>query len=420
MQNIVKLLILIAPVIAFLFYFSKTKKSSLLSVLASIYLILIISITLFSIGKDVYSNYHQPPKWDFLSFWINGKIGLTGNNFYDVKNYQRMSLPYDPGDDFRKEIIDVGFWYPPFSVFLFLPLGLFEISHAYLLWQISNLLLCMACIYGIWRYFLKDYGVLSLFLIATLMLRLEPTRSTFSFAQTNFLALLFFLLFWRNRSKKRGGIWLACCVVVKPYMALFYIYPLLTRKWKVLTVAILTLLALILLSVAAFGADNLVSYFTENPTSKMPACVYSERVNQSLLATILRLTPNLVIKGSPLLNPLYVGISLILIFTTVLVIIKNRSNDDDWVFLSILFLALIVYPATLAHYGVFLIIPVALLLQRSSQSVKKRIIILLALFITYLFSGSFVFLANIFMWLVCIVLGTKIKIGKSEIAVIDA
>jgi hypothetical protein len=416
MQFEFRLVILMVLIAVFLFYFSQTKRPSVF-IFAGTFsvLILIVSSILFNIGKEVYANYHQPPKWDFLCFWLYGKVALTGGNFYDVKNYQEMSLPYDPGDDFRKGEIDVGFKYPPFTMFLFLPLGLFSISRAYLLWQISNLLLCVACIYELWKIFLKDHGALGLLLVATLMLMLVPTRSTFYYAQTNFFVLLLFLMFWQNRSIEWGGIWLALCVVIKPYMALLYIYPLFTRKWKVLAIAISALLILTFLSIFAFGSNVFASFFN-NPTSKVPILNYTEMVNQSLLATILRLSQYQIIKESPLLNPLYLGFSLLLTFITVWVTII-RKNSDDWVALSILFLALIVYPASLVHYGVFLIIPVVSLLQQSSKSTKKKIAVSFIILITYFLSGynsgSYMFYANLFMWIVCIVLSVRSSVNNS-------
>jgi hypothetical protein len=343
-------------IILLLFYGSRTKKtfSSFLFLPVSV---LIIVAFLFGMGNYIRINYHQPPEWDFLVFWLDGKVAINSGNFYIAENYQEISLPYIPSDEFRSEIIDVGFKYPPFTMFLLLPLGMFDISTAYLLWQLLFSLFCVASIYGLWRLFSQDNKISGLLLAAALLFLLRPSSSSFFYAQTNFLVLFLFLLFWHSRSKAWCGVWLALCVVVKPYMALLYLYPLFTGKWKVLAIAVLTLLTLTFLSVLAFGSDVFVSFFN-NPTSKVPSYLYTEGVNQSLLATILRLTSNQVIKESPLLNPLYLGISLILAFTTVLITIKNRSNNDGWTVLSILFFALLVYPATLEHYSVFLIIPV--------------------------------------------------------------
>jgi hypothetical protein len=189
----------------------------------------------------------------------------------------------------------------------------------------------------------------------------------------------------------------------------------------VLAIAVLSLLALTFLSVLVFGSDVFVS-FLNRPIPETPNWIYTEVSNQSLLATILRLTGYQITKESPLLNPLYLGISFIFTLTTVLITIKNRNNNDDWVVLSILFLALIVYPANQFFYSTFLIIPVVLLLQHSNRREKERIAIFFILFTTYLLSGytSYVFFANVFMWLVCIVLGAKLKLNNSMHSIVNS
>jgi hypothetical protein len=239
-------------------------------------------------------------------------------------------------------------------------------------------------------------------------------HTTFHGSQTNFIVLLFFLIFWRTRSKDWSGVWLAFSVVVKPYMALLYIYPLFARRWKMLTIAVLTLLVVAYLSILVFGLDVFVSFFVENPTSKIPSLAYFEGINQSLLSTILRFNPGQIITGSPLLIPLYLGISLLLTFITIWVIAMEKNNED-WAVLSILFLALIVYPASLEHYSVFLIVPVVLLLQDSSRTMKERVAIFFIILAIYFLSGygNYVFYANLFMWGVCIVLGARLNLFNS-------
>ena len=191
MREALKLFILFIPLIAFIFYSSRLKKSYF-SILVSLYLISLIAISFFDVAKNISDNYSHPPEGDFLAFWMNGRAALSGENFYNAKTFQEIELPYNPSDGFREEIIDVGFWYPPFAMFLFLPLGLANFSNAFLIWQIVNVVFCFVCIYEIWKLSLREYGILSLFLIAALFLMLTPTRNTFHFAQTNFIALLFF------------------------------------------------------------------------------------------------------------------------------------------------------------------------------------------------------------------------------------
>ncbi|CAG1017055.1 hypothetical protein ANAEL_05985 [Anaerolineales bacterium] len=383
---ILKLAIVVVPVAAFLFFTSRIKKSSLLKILVSLYLVSVAGGILISFGKDIYESYRRPRQWDFLSFWMNGKVAVSGANFYIPENYHKVPLPYAPSDEFQKEIIDVGFWYPPFSMFLFLPLALFNVSGAYLFWQILNLLLCLACINGVWHLFLKDHGLLSLLLVAVLMLGLGPTRSTFSYAQTNFWTLL------------------------------------LAGKWKALTAGILTLMILAALSVLAFGPDVFVSYLN-NPAPDVPSWNYTETTNQSLLSTILRLSHQQAGGAeSVLLNPWYIGISLLLTVVTVFVVFGNGSDNDDWRILSVLFLALIVYPGNQYFYSVFLIVPVALFVQQLDWNAKGRMVAFLMVFFAYFLSelkgGACMFYANLFVWLVCVALAARIG-PLSKLGLVD-
>jgi hypothetical protein len=410
MQFAFKLLVLIIiPITGFIFYFSQKKNSPLL-VLAKIYLLVLFVLTILSIGNYVYLNYEHPPKWDFFSFWLNGKVGISGKNFYNAENYQAIPLPYEPGEDLRQEIIDTAFWYPPFAMFIFLPLGLFDMGNAYVFWQILTFLVCCGCIYLLWKLFLSKHKLLGLLLVAVLLIRLEPARLTFNYSQTNFLTLLFFLLFWKNKDKATSGIWLALSVMVKPYMAFLYIYPLLIRNWRMLLTAILALMVLTILSILTFGFDVFVSYL-DNPVPHTPVWNYIEITNQSLLATLLRAKDQSTTEHEGLLsNPLYLGISFLMTLTTVWIALKKNKNHD-WVILSILFLALIIYPANQGFYSVFLIVPVALLLQNMNQNIKEQWVIFFIIFITYLLSGydsgHYMFFANLFMWFVCVIMASR-------------
>jgi hypothetical protein len=90
---------------------------------------------------------------------------------------------------------------------------------------------------------------------------------------------------------------------------------------------------------------------------------------------------------SPLSNPLFLSISVLLSSITGWAIVRNQKGRDEWVMLSLLFLALIIYPGSLSHYGVFLIVPVVYLLYQSNLSMKERIAIFCIIFMTYLLSG---------------------------------
>lgn len=400
-----ELIILLIPVAGYIFYFSQEKKPRFLPFF-NLYLLMLVAITVFALGKFVYESRFQPPEWDFLGFWIGGNVAVQGENFYQPENHQSIQLPYEPSEDFRTEIIDVGFWYPPFTIFLFLPLGLFELSNAYLIWQIFLFMAALACIYGIWRLFLKDDGIPGLLLIAVLFLRLLPVRSTIGFAQTNFLTLLFFLVYWRFSKVGWGGVGLALSVVVKPYMALMYGYPFLNKQWKVLGAAIGSLLAISMLSLIVFGPATFFNFFADSNVSRMPAWIYIEPTNQSLLATILRMSDHLP-DGNPIFNLWYLAISAVLTLITLFIVMRKNGGSESWKILALLFLALIIYPANQQFYSVFLIIPVVMLIQTRTQNIKQRIVIFITICVIYLLSGfnesyEYMFYANLFTWGICI------------------
>ena len=405
--NLVWLLFLLSS--TYLFYKS-TRKQVLVIVSILISISFLLTFTNF-----VYKNHLHPPEWDFLVFWLDGNVAVNGDNFYVAENYQKIELPYAPSDEFRGEIIDVGFKYPPFTMLLLWPLGLLKVSSAYLLWQTINLIFCFVCIYMLWTLFLHEYRLPGLFLVSALVLLFRPTFSSFYNAQTNFILVLFFLLLWRYRSTHWSGVWLAMCVLVKPYMAVLYLYPLFTRRWKLLIVAVFSLITLLLLSIAVFGWDVFFS-FISNPVSKVPQYLYTEMVNQSLLATVTRLTFDWDFLGSsPLLNPLYLGSSLVLFLITAWVSIKSMDKDE-WILLSILLLGLLVYPATLEHYGVFLIIPLLLLLRQSEKNKVETIIAFLIMLLVYVLvgfrQGGLTFFAIIFTWVGCILMAVKYDLKK--------
>lgn len=407
-----RFVIVYVPIILLLFYSSRSKRSfsSLLFLIISV---LIIGGFLFDIGKYIYTNSRQPPEWDFLVFWLDGKVATAGDNFYRPENYQKITLPYEPSDEFRGEIIDVGFKYPPFTMLLLFPLGFFDFSTAYVLWQVLSCLIGVACIYGLWKLILPDSGWVGALFVSAFFLLLRPIFSTLFYAQTNFLVLLFFLFFWRWRSDTWGGIWLAFCVVVKPYMLVLYLYPFLARKWKTLAIAILTLLILTLVSVIAFGPDVFMS-FVKDPASKVPAYLYTETVNQSLLATILRQGLFQSAERSPLLNPLYLGVSLLLTSLTAWITLKPKPERDDWKLLAIVFLALMIYPAALQHYGVFLIMPILLLLQRAPEDKIGAAVVFFIILAVYFFSGyqsgGYAFFANALMWFTCLAIAAELDL----------
>jgi len=310
------------------------------------------------------SDVAHPPEWDFPISWFNGYVAAQGLNFYDPENYRRLAsaLPLTPG--LVRFVISVGFHFPPPTIFLFLPLGFLDIRTAFVLWYVVMIGVIALDVVLLARLFLGGTKSGRL-LAAALLLLLRPAMATVWFGQTNFFIVLTLLLFWRDRASVRGGAWIALGLLIKPVVAVLLLYAVIARRWRAIVGTGVTLAATSALTIAVFGWDTFAAYFDHNPVVRMPTEAYTETINQSLLATILRLTDYDFSHSSPLLNPLFIVLAGGLgVATAWLVYHAWTSGDDDLALAITIPFGLLVYPGTLAHYSVDLILPFLLLWSR--------------------------------------------------------
>ena len=111
-----------------------------------------------------------------------------------------------------------------------------------------------------------------------------------------------------------------------------------------------------LLTIAVFGWTLFTRYFTANPVVKhMPASLYTEDINQSLLAAVLRVTSADLSRTSPFGHPLFLGIASLLALASAFLIFRRRTQEDDVSLALISVLGLLLFPKTLAHYAVLML-----------------------------------------------------------------
>ncbi len=351
--------VILVPIILGLFNYSRN-----ISVqwkrLYTIFLAIVVGVFSGYALNTVRMNVQNPPEWDYTSFWLNGRMAVQGENFYDAENYHHEIevKNLSTSDEFHTEIIDVAFWYPPQSILLFLPLGWFSLQSGLIFWYVLQITVLVGVIFLLWRSFLYDDRKLGLLVTTALTLMLYGTFQTIQFAQTGLLLLLLLLLYWHHSNSYKGGIFLALAILVKPLAVVFLLYPLLKRQGRLIVSAIATLAILSIIVIVLFGLNTFTSY---NPLARMPALVYTELVNQSLLSTILRLTHYDFSSRSPMMQPIFLIAALILVVVTTGSIYGLPSHARSWAIGLLIPLALLVYPATLTHYSVMLL-PVFLLL----------------------------------------------------------
>ena len=304
------------------------------------------------------SNLRHTREFDFMAFWVWGRVAAQGRDIYDLANYPEFMRQLPLTEAFRQEAIATGFLYPPQTMLLFAPLGLFGVPTAVTLWYTLHVAALVANVFLLRNVFLAGPKPDGLLLAASLMHLLPASTSTFRFAQTNQLCLLFLLLLWRDLERPRGGIWLALAPIIKPYLALLWVFPVLTRRWRMFATFLAATVVPALLAMACFGADVFVRYRAARPESLYQGLVYTQNMNQSLLATILRWRH---LGGPPpmLAEPTYVAIASLLMLTTLWLVFRSGRARAPWAITMLVAAALIVAPATLQHYSLVLLAPMA-------------------------------------------------------------
>ena len=364
------------------------------------------------------SNIAHPPKWDFLIFWVNGRAATQNLNFYDLNLVwqlaQQYQLPFD-------QPAQVYFFYLPPTMLLFLPLGWFDPQTAFLLWYVANMGVLLLDIILLWKIFLKKSDWMGLMLTTALVFTLNATTDTIYFGQTNFIVLLMLLLFWREHERSRSGVWLAMGIFTKHILGVFLMFLALCRSWRVMVGALMALVAISLLALIVLGPEPFFSYFTARSTANAPASLYieelgalTEQMNQSLLATILRLTNYDFSDGSPLTQPIFVVLGLILTIITGWLVFRLRLDHADWGLSLTLALALLVYPATLEHYSLLLIAPMLLLWAHRQTFIGGVWGVVGFITLEYaLIRNSYAFVANALAWSVLAGIGVWM-IGRTR------
>jgi hypothetical protein len=350
-------------------------------------------------------NIAAPDPFDFYLFWGYGRAAALGYDFYQPENAVQFveSLPYF--ETVRSSYIS---FYPPQSLLLFTPLGWFaRIQDAYLAYLVVNGIVLIIIIFLLNQLFMEDWSVDSLLLSAVLVLALYQVFVTLSFGQTNCLILLFALLFWRDRDNPRAGIWMGFIIALKLNFAVLLLYALVRRKWSIFLSTAAFLIALTVLTMIAFGADRTLSFFNPQNSALITGYnlnMYTQNVNQSLLATILRLFGTENLSSSPLFNPLFIAGASILTLISAWLSFRQSEENSIWAFTLVILLTLLITPHSLMYYGVLLLIPIFLIWSAREKLPGRIWFALLTIMLLYALvgreGGELAFFANILAWLI--------------------
>jgi hypothetical protein len=307
----------------------------------------------------------SPPMWDFLCFWLYGRVADVLHQPYDPHAMHTIAAALTYDHTFAREILDVGFIYPPPAILLFAPLGIFANPRAALpFWYALLLVVLCINIVLLWRRFLHADGWRGLLASALLVTLLPTTITVIAIGQTQFIAMAFLLLFISERSALRQGVWLAVATIIKPFLLVIFLYPLLRRAWGTLISGLLTFFIATLAALPLIGWHSIVS-FIKDPTSKrLPDWMLTDISNQSILGWLVRSTHQQAHVTSAVHQPLYVFIVIALVVVTVWTIMRPNGRERDYCIALLVPLALLIYPGTGWHYTTMLLIPMFFLWSR--------------------------------------------------------
>lgn len=364
-------------------------------------------------------NVADPPRWDVQAFWLFGKVAVAGGDFYRPESFHAIAdslraagEPVSTAGDFNRELLDVGFPYPPMTMLLFAPLGLLGLHAAALLWYLVIIASTVAVIGVLWRRLFEPHGMWELAFTTAMVLTLRATYSTYAFGQTGFLLLLFLLLFWRDRNRISGGAYLALAMVVKPVAAFFLGWTVLDRRWRSVMATVLVLAGLAAVTALVFGSEVFTSFITSNAVSRMPHSYYSSNINQSLLATWVRATHYDFGRGSPLMQPAFIAMILAIAGVTFGMEMKlGRSRSALGLAIGIP-AALLIYPQTLEHYSVLLLLPMLFIWTRQQELDVSPVVAVTFLTLEYALvryrEGRLDFFAILLCWVALLVIAIRV------------
>ncbi len=365
----------------------------------------LLGILLFFIVHFLYHlaiNYEEIREWDFICFYMFGKVGAAGSDFYDPQVFahalNELGLQSRVGSNFIKEIVEVGFWYPPPSMFLFLPLGALDLQTGYIIWQSVFIFFLLIDVYLLIRFYgkaelKKQDPVIGL---GFLLIMVFPNLTISAFyAQTAplFLFLLIFLI--RYRDHWRSGVLLALLVVIKPLAAVLLLYFLFLGKWKPILAAATTGMLILGMTVLAFGVEPLITYFKSPPTDRIPDFVYNEYF--SWFAVLKRLQvrfPAYLSVG--FLKILQYGGTLLFLAITFFASRRLNKTSPQLAFMIFLPLAMLVYPASLNQYSIMTLPVVMALFNEGTIKYGRWTLGLIFLFFGLCFYSFFLY--NLLLW----------------------
>jgi len=328
---------------------------------------------------------------DFVPYHLAGRLLAQGDlepltNYAETGGFFATSGPFlDYFHEFfyPQSTYATRWVYLPAYLWIFRPLASLDFPAASRVWLAVNALLTLACFWLLWS--ARRLSDLSprlkfwrLAWFAFLVLTFQPVLSNLWHGQVTALIFACFCLsYWllhRNRPFAAGLV-LGLIVPFKFYPVLFVLYFAWRRQWRVVAGALVSGLAVMLVSLLTVGWEGNLAYF-QVVLSELGGGGIPAFNNQSISGFLMHIFTRgdvfawLDVSVPLWLTGLRLGLVLLLVGVVVWAMRRPPSPDSDAAdardldLALVIFVMLLVSPITWYHYYVWLLLPLAVLFDR--------------------------------------------------------
>jgi hypothetical protein len=307
---------------------------------------------------------------DFGKFYYSARAFLAGTDMYAPSPATDVGI----GAAAHLQFLNMN---PPHFHLIVLPFAMLPPDQAAIVWMAVSLFALMLSLTLIGRELGITWTPLSVLLLVLGVSSFAGTQAFFLTGQISMLLMLVMTACWIAARHSRWGaaaVWMGLCISVKPFVAIFLPYLLLTRRYRAAFVAIATAGAAFAVGFVVFGQENLASWY--RALAQSADWTWAE-MNASLLGFFRRafdlqpIAPPLVVH--PGWVNVWIPIAGVVGAATLFVAIGDRSvHAVDRAFALLLVAAILISPLGWIYYTPVIAGPVAALLIDEWQLTRHR------------------------------------------------
>ena len=303
------------------------------------------------------------PSHGFASYYTASKLLIEGENVADFYNDDWFSSKVE---DYVPRVYEIYLVNMPTTALIFLPTANFDYETAKIIWTIFNMLL-LTVVFGLIINKLKLEGIW-LPLAFIILLAFQPLYANIAFGQVYIFIFFLFVLAWfayESGNELLLGISIGLVLILKTAGIFLLILLVLKKKWKSLVCFFVCVLFLFSATLPIFGLDSWSAYliklleYSSSPTLSVTAYQTVHSFFHHFFVLDEQWNP------APLINLPYLGKSLTIIFSALIlvitIIIAFKSKKLELIFGSFIIVGIILSPPSIDYHYMLMLIPIFIL-----------------------------------------------------------